>query len=80
MKKRKKERQKAHILKNTAFMLGCAFKCAPLSVILIYIEYILENVYYSVVINVTFLETALSIVEGNGTFREFVIRMSLHPS
>ena len=77
MKKKKKERQKAHILKNTAFMLGCAFKCAPLSVILIYIEYILENVYYSVVINVMFLETALSIVEGNGTFREFVIRMSL---
>ena len=77
MKRKKKEKQKAHILKNTAFMLGCAFKCAPLSVILIYIEYILENFYYSVVINVLFLETALSIVEGNGTFREFVIRMSL---
>lgn len=73
----REKRQKAHIWKNTAFMLGCAFKCSPLSVILIYIEYILENVYYSVVINVMFLETALSIVEGNGTFREFAIRMSI---
>lgn len=75
--KTKKIKQKAYIVKNTAFMLGCAFKCAPLSVILIYLEYILENVYYSVVVNVMFLETALSIVEGNGTFREFVIKMSL---
>ncbi len=74
--KKKKEKTKAHILKNTAFMLGCAFKCSPVAVILIYIEYILENVYYSVVINVMFLETALSIVEGNGTFRDFAIRMS----
>ncbi len=71
----KKARQQAHIIKNTAFMLGCAFKCAPLSLIVIYIAYIVENVYYSVVINVIFLETALSIVEGNGTFREFVFRM-----
>lgn len=77
MKNKKEKKTKAHIWKNTAFMLGCAFKCAPLSVILIYIEYILENVYYSVVINVMFLETALSIVEGNGTFREFVIRMNV---
>lgn len=75
--KKKKEKAKAHIWKNTAFMLGCAFKCSPLAVILIYIEYILENVYYSVVINVMFLETALSMVEGNGTFREFVIRMGV---
>lgn len=73
----KKEKQKAHVIKNTAFMLGCAFKCAPLSLIIIYIAYIAENVYYSVVINVMFLETALSIVEGNGTFEEFVFRMSL---
>ncbi len=73
----KKVRQKAHVLKNTAFMLGCAFKCAPLSLIIIYIAYIAENVYYSVVINVMFLETALSIVEGNGTFREFVFWMCI---
>lgn len=77
MKKEKKERQKAHVLKNTAFMLGCAFRCAPISLLIIYFAYIAENVYYSVVINVMFLETALSIVEGNGTFREFVIRMTL---
>ena len=75
--KKNKKKQKAHILKNTAFMLGCALKCSPLAVILIYIEYIVENVYYSVVINVMFLETALSIIEGNGTFMEFVIRMSI---
>ncbi len=75
--KKKKIKQKAHVLKNTAFMLGCAFKCAPLSLIFIYFAYISENVYYSVVINVLFLETALSIVEGNGTFSEFVWKMCL---
>ncbi|MBR2876521.1 MAG: ABC transporter ATP-binding protein [Clostridia bacterium] len=73
--KEKKLRQKAHILKNTAFMLRCAFKCSPLSVLIIYFSYIAENVYYAVVINVMFLETALSVIEGNGTFKEFVIRM-----
>ncbi len=75
--KKRKIRQKAYVIKNTAFMLGCAFKCAPLSLLIIYIAYITENVYYSVVINVMFLETALSIVEGNGTFTDFLWRMSL---
>ncbi len=75
--KQKKIRQKAYVLKNTAFMLGCAFRCAPVSLIIIYLSYIAENVYYSVVINVMFLETALSIVEGNGTFREFVFWMTV---
>ncbi len=74
-KKKKQARQKAHILKNTAFMLGCALKSAPLSLFIIYFSYIAENVYYAVVINVMFLETALSVIEGNGTFREFAIRM-----
>jgi len=78
MKIRKKgERQKAHILKNTAFMLGCALKCAPLSLFIIYFSYIAENIYYAVVINVMFLETALSLIEGNGSFREFAIRMGI---
>lgn len=75
-KKEKRERQKAYVLKNTAFMLGCAFRCAPFSLFIIYLAYIAENVYYSVVINVMFLETALSIVEGNGSFREFVLWMT----
>lgn len=74
-KKKKQARQKAHILKNTAFMLGCALKSAPLSLLIIYFSYIAENVYYAVVINVMFLETALSVIEGNGAFREFAIRM-----
>ncbi|MBO5463347.1 MAG: ABC transporter ATP-binding protein [Clostridia bacterium] len=76
-KKKKQARQKAHILKNTAFMLGCALKSAPLSLFIIYFSYIAENVYYAVVINVMFLETALSVIEGNGTFREFAIRMCI---
>lgn len=76
-KKKKQARQKAHILKNTAFMLGCALKSAPLSLLIIYFSYIAENVYYAVVINVMFLETALSVIEGNGTFREFAIRMCI---
>ncbi len=76
-KKKKQVRQKAHILKNTAFMLGCALKSAPLSLLIIYFSYIAENVYYAVVINVMFLETALSVIEGNGTFREFAIRMCI---
>lgn len=75
MKKVNEKKQKAHVFKNTAFMLSCAWKSAPLSLIVIYTAYILENFYYSVVINVMFLETALSIIEGNGTFKDFVIRM-----
>lgn len=74
---KKQPRQKAYVLKNTAFMLRCAFKCAPLSLLIIYFSYILENVYYAVVVNVMFLETALSVIEGNGTFKEFAIRMCL---
>ena len=72
---KKKQKQKAHILKNTAFMLKCALKCAPFSLFIIYFSYVLENVYYAVVVNVLFLETALSIIEGNGTFREFALSM-----
>ncbi len=75
MKAKNPAKQKAHIIKNTAFMLKCALKCAPISLFIIYFAYVLENVYYAVVVNVLFLETALSIIEGNGTFREFAIRM-----
>ena len=49
---KKKKKEEAHIFKNTFFMLKCAFKCAPVSLVLIYLAYILENVYYSVVFNV----------------------------
>lgn len=77
MKKEKNQKQKAHIFRNTAFMLKCAWKCAPLSLITIYLAYIIENVYYSVVISVMFLQTALSIIEGNGTFKEFAIKMCI---
>ncbi len=73
----KTPKQKAHIFKNTAFMLKCAWKSAPLSLIIIYLAYILENVYYSVVIGIMFLQTALSIIEGNGTFKEFAIKMCI---
>lgn len=75
--KNKKEKQKAHIIKNTAFMLGCALKCAPISLFIIYFSYIAENVYYAVVINVMFLETALSMIENNGSFQEFAVRMGI---
>ncbi len=68
---------KAHILKNTAFMLKCSFKSAPIATILIYLAYIAENVYYAVVFNVMFLQTAISIIEGNGTFKEFAIKIGL---
>lgn len=68
---------KAHIFKNTAFMLKCSFKSSPLATILIYLAYISENVYYAVVFNVMFLQTALSIIEGNGTFKEFAIRIGI---
>lgn len=77
MKKEKTQKQKAHIFKNTAFMLKCAWKSAPLSLLIIYFSYIAENVYYSVVISVMFLQTALSIIEGNGTFKEFAIKMCI---
>lgn len=68
---------KAHIFKNTAFMLKCSFKSAPVATILIYLAYIAENVYYAVVFNVMFLQTAVSIIEGNGTFKEFATKISL---
>lgn len=73
----KKKKKKAHIFKNTAFMLGCAIKCAPFSLFMIYFSYILENVYYAVVVNVMLLETALSIIEGNGSFQEFAIKITV---
>ncbi len=73
----KQPKQKAHVLKNTFFMLGCALKSAPLSLLIIYFSYIAENVYYAVVVNVMFLETALSIIEGDGSFKEFAIRMCI---
>ncbi len=76
-KTKKQPKQKAHILKNTAFMLRCALKSAPLSLFIIYFSYVAENVYYAVVVNVMFLETALSIIEGDGTFKEFAIRMCI---
>ncbi len=68
---------KAHVFRNTWFMLKCGFKCSPLSVILIYLAYIGENTYYSVVFNVMFLQTALSIIEGNGSFKEFAIKIAV---
>jgi hypothetical protein len=58
-------------------MLGCGLKSAPLHMLMIYFAYVAENVYYAVVINVMFLETALSIIEGNGTFKEFLIKMCI---
>ena len=76
-KEQKKTKQKAYVFKNTAFMLGCALKSAPFSLCIIYFAYVLENVYYAVVVNVMFLETALSIIEGGGTFKEFAIRMCI---
>lgn len=76
-KAKKQPRQKAHIIKNTAFMLGCALKSAPISLFIIYFSYVAENIYYAVVVNVMFLETALSVIEGNGTFKEFAVRMCI---
>ncbi len=75
--RKKPPKQKAYVLKNTFFMLGCALKSAPISLFIIYLAYITENVYYAVVVNVMFLETALSIIEGNGTFKEFAIKMCI---
>ncbi len=73
--RKKQPKQKAHVLKNTFFMLGCALKSAPISLFIIYLAYVTENVYYAVVVNVMFLETALSIIEGDGNFSEFAIKM-----
>lgn len=78
MKKTKKEpKEKAHVLKNTLFILNCGLKSAPLAMISLYVSNIIENVYYSLVFSVFFLKTALSVIEGNGTFRELVIKIVL---
>ena len=73
--KNKKPKEKAHVLKNTLFILGCGLKSAPLAMISLYVSNIIENVYYSLVFSVFFLKTALSVIEGNGTFKELVIKI-----
>ncbi len=68
---------KAHIFKNTAFILKHAFKCSPSSIIMLFVSYIAQNVYYNVVFSVMFLETAISIIENKGSFEEFAIKIIL---
>lgn len=75
--KNKKPKEKAHVLKNTLFILGCGMKSAPLAMLSLYISNIAENVFYSLVLSVFFLKTALSVIEGNGSFREFAIKIVL---
>ena len=70
-------KEKAHVIKNTLFILKCGMKSAPLAMLSLYISNIIENVYYSLVFSVFFLKTALSVIEGNGTFRELVIKIVL---
>lgn len=77
MKKEKKQKEKAHVLKNTLFILGCGMKSAPFYMLSLYISNIAENVYYSLVFSVFFLKTALSVIEGNGTFRELAVKIIL---
>lgn len=76
-KKNRPPKEKAHVIKNTLFILGCGLKSAPLAMISLYISNIIENVYYSLVFSVFFLKTALSVIEGNGTFKELVIKIVL---
>lgn len=76
-KQKKEHKEKAHIIKNTLFILKCGLKSAPLAMISLYVSNIIENVYYSLVFSVFFLKTALSVIEGNGTFRELVIKIVL---
>ena len=77
MKKQKMPKEKAHVLKNTLFILGCGMKSAPFYMLSLYISNIAENVYYSLVFSVFFLKTALSVIEGNGTFKELAIKIVL---
>lgn len=76
-KKTKKPKEKAHVLKNTLFILGCGMKSAPFYMLSLYFSNIAENVYYSLVFSVFFLKTALSVIEGNGTFEELSIKIVL---
>ncbi len=68
---------KAHIFSNIWFMLKCAYKAAPGSMFVVHTAYLIESVYYSIVFGIMFLETALSIIEGGGSFREFVIKIGI---
>ncbi len=74
-KVKKEPKEKAHVIKNTLFILGCGLKSAPLAMISLYVSNIIENVYYSLVFSVFFLKTALSVIEGNGTFKELAIKI-----
>ena len=76
-KKTRPPKEKAHVFKNTFFILRCGMKSAPLALLSLYISNIAENVYYSLVFSVFFLKTALSVIEGNGTFKELVIKIVL---
>lgn len=77
MKKQKKQKEKAHVFKNTLFILGCGMKSAPFHMLSLYISNIAENVYYSLVFSVFFLKTALSVIEGNGSFKELAVKIVL---
>lgn len=77
MKKEKKQKEKAHVLRNTLFILGCGLKSAPFYMLSLFISNIVENVYYSLVFSVFFLKTALSVIEGNGTFSELAVKIVL---
>ncbi len=68
---------KEHIFRNIWFMLKCAYTAAPLSMFVVHSAYIAESVFYNVIFSIKFLETALSIIEGNGSFREFALNIGI---
>lgn len=75
--KMKGPKEKAHVIKNTAFIFKLAAECSPFLLFILCFDYILVNVYESVIMGVYFLKTALLIIEQQLDFKAFFITVSL---
>lgn len=70
-----KQKEKAYVIKNTAFILKLGIKCSPFSVFFIFFSYTVWGLFQNYVMGILFLKTALSIIEQNLDFREFAVRI-----
>lgn len=66
-----KPKEKAHVLKNVAYMHRIGWETSPVYVIMNYFCYIGGNIYSNVVMCVLFLKIALEIIEKNLGFEIF---------
>ncbi len=74
MKKEKQQNSdKAHTLKNTAFMLKCGLKSAPASLISLLVSRTVSTLCFDIVTSVFLLKTAMSIIESGESYGKFAL-------